>query len=160
MNLRAAAASPDGRNRVLNLLRTRSEELSSPVLAALASRVASDPFVKIRKLIQELIERLLQEAADEANHKGFCDKEFGKAKQQRATKVEAVTALNTALSENEAKRDKLTEEIAKLTREVDELEASLSSTTKDRDDESAENAATIKEAEDGKEAVEMAIGTT
>merc|ERR1719183_2857248 len=156
-NLRAAAGSPDGRTRVLNLLRTRSEELSSPVLAALASRVASDPFVKIRKLIQELIERLLQEAADEANHKGFCDKEFGKAKQQRAAKVEEVTALNTALSENEAKRDKLQEEIAKLTREVDELDASLSSTTKDREDESAENAATIKEAEEGKEAVEMAI---
>merc|ERR1719454_38093 len=139
MNLRAAAASPDGRNRVLNLLRTRSEELSSPVLAALASRVASDPFVKIRKLIQELIERLLQEAADEANHKGFCDKEFGKAKQERAEKVEAITSLNTALSENEAKRDKLTEETALLTKEI------------------AENAATIKEAEEGKAAVEEAI---
>merc|ERR1719272_2577731 len=118
MHLRAKASDP--RSRVLNLLRTRSEELQSPVLAALASRVASDPFVKIRKLIQELIERLLQEAADEANHKGFCDKEFGKAKQARATKVEAVTALNTALSENEAKRDKLTEEIALSTKAIGE----------------------------------------
>merc|ERR1719183_2383820 len=156
-NLRAAAASPDGRTRVLNLLRTRSEELSSPVLAALASRVASDPFVKIRKLIQELIERLLQEAADEANHKGFCDKAFGKAKQARATKAEAIAALNTALSENEAKRDKLTEEIAVLTKQIAELDTSLASSTKQRNDESAENSATISEAEEGKAAVEEAI---
>jgi len=156
-SLRAKVVASDPRNRVLNLLRTRSEELESPVLAALAARVAADPFVKIRKLIQELIERLLQEAADEANHKGFCDKAFGKAKQARATKVEAITALNTALSENEAKRDKLTEEIAVLTKQIDELDTSLSSSTKQRNDESAENAATISEAEEGKAAVEEAI---
>merc|ERR1719169_200893 len=144
----------DARTRVLTLLKAKSEQIDSPVLAALASRVASDPFVKIRKLIQELIERLLQEAADEANHKGWCDKEFGKAKQQRQTKAEMVTSLNTNLGQNEAKRDKLIEEIAKLDKELAELEASLSSTTKMRNDESAENAATVTEAQEGKEAVE------
>merc|ERR1719387_2276970 len=156
-NLRALANGPDARSRVLNLIRTRSQELQSPVLTALASRLASDPFVKIRKLIQELIERLLQEAADEANHKGFCDKEMGKAKQERDTSVEDLTALNTALAENEAKRDKLTEEIAVLTKAITELDGALATATKTRADESAENAATVKEASEGLEAVEMAI---
>merc|ERR1719265_2699027 len=59
------STEPDARTRVLTLLRKKSSELNSPVLAALATKVASDPFVKTRKLIQELIERLLQEAADE-----------------------------------------------------------------------------------------------
>jgi len=156
--LRAVPADKvDARSRVLTLLRKRSQELDSPVLAALATKVEADPFVKIKKLIQELIERLLQEAADEANHKGWCDKEFGKAKQMRQTKAEMVTSLNTNLAQNEAKRDKLVEEIAKLDKELAELEASLSSTTKMRNDESAENAATVTEAQEGKEAVEEAI---
>merc|ERR1719453_2542977 len=120
--------------------------------------VAADPFVKIKKLIQELIERLLQEAADEANHKGWCDKEFGKAKQSRAMKAEAVKKLNENLATNEAKRDKLMEEIAVLTKEIDELDSSLEKTTKERNDESAENAATVEEAEEGQAAVEEAIG--
>merc|ERR1719169_421339 len=148
----------DARTRVLTLLRKKSAELDSPVLAALATKPAADPFVKIKKLIQELIERLLQEAADEANHKGWCDKEFGKAKQSRAMKAEAVKSLNEALAKSEALRDKLTEEIAILTKEIDELESALSKTTKERNDESAENAATVSEAQEGQAAVEQAIG--
>merc|ERR1719172_147805 len=145
--------SDSPRDRVIALLKAKSDQLDSPVLAALATKAAADPFVKIKKLIQELIERLLQEAADEANHKGWCDKEFGKAKQLRSVKAEMVTKLNTALSENEAKRDKLDEEISKLTTELAELNAALSKTTKMRNEESEENAATIKEAEEGKAAV-------
>merc|ERR1719169_358314 len=147
----------DARTRVIALLKSRSSQLDSPVLAALATKVAADPFVKIKKLIQELIERLLQEAADEANHKGWCDKEFGKAKQSRKLKAEAVKTLNENLAKSEARRDKLTEEIAVLTKEIDDLDAALSKTTKERNDESAENAATVSEAEEGKAAVEQAI---
>jgi len=150
---------PDStRDRVIALLKAKSTQIDSPVLAALATKAAADPFVKIKKLIQELIERLLQEAADEANHKGWCDKEFGKAKQSRAMKAEAVKSLNEALAKSEALRDKLTEEIAVLTKEIDELESALAKTTKERNDESAENAATVSEAQEGQAAVEQAIG--
>jgi len=145
------------RDQVVALLRASSVELKSPTLAMLASKAAADPFVKIKKLIQELIERLLQEAADEANHKGWCDKETGKAKQTRDTKAAAVKDLNSQMAENEGKRDKLTEEISILTIELKELNDSLSKITKERSDESAENSATISEAEEGKEAVEEAI---
>jgi chromosome segregation ATPase len=145
------------RDKVVAMIKESSIELKSPTLAMLASRVAADPFVKIKKLIQELIERLLQEAADEANHKGWCDKETGKAKQQRDTKAQNVKDLNHQMSENESKRDKLTEEIAILTIELRELNDSLSKMTKERSDESAENSATVSEAEEGKEAVEQAI---
>jgi len=108
-------------------------------------------------LIQELIERLLQEAADEANHKGWCDKEIGKAKQSRKLKAEAVASLNTQLADNEAKRDQLAEDTTRLGNEIDELEESLATLTKERHDESAQNEATVSEAEEGKAAVEEAL---
>merc|ERR1719443_720690 len=154
-----AQGSPAGaiRTKVVALLKARAEELKSNTLAMLASKVAADPFVKIKKLIQELIERLLQEAADEANHKGWCDKETGKANQARDTKAAAVKDLNSQMAENEGKRDKLTEEITILTTELGELNDSLSKISKERSDESAENSATVSEAEEGKEAVEQAI---
>merc|ERR1719281_1624910 len=92
----------DGKRAALvNFLRTESKSLKSTLLASLMSKVESDPFVKIRKLIQELIERLLQEAADEAEHKGWCDKETSAAKQQRTYKVEEITELNGKLAISE-----------------------------------------------------------
>merc|ERR1719375_1504331 len=145
------------RDLVLSLLKTRGASIGSAVLTSLASRVSADPFAKIKQLIQELVERLLQEAADEANHKGWCDKELGKAKQARKLKSEAVASLNAALADSESRRDTLTEDIAVLTSELAELEDSLEKTTDERKAESAENKATVTEAEEGKAAVEEAI---
>jgi len=150
-------SADSARDRVVALLKAKSAQLDSAVLASLASHVAADPFAKIKTLIQELIERLLQEAADEANHKGWCDKEMGKAKQSRKLKAEAVRALNTKLSDNEAKRDQLAEDTARLAKEIQDLEDSLATLTKERQDESAENEATVSEAEEGKAAVEEAL---
>jgi hypothetical protein len=161
-NLRASSQQEGVlKDQVLALLKSKSAELKSTTLASLASSIASasgaDPFVKIKKLIQELVERLLQEAADEANHKGWCDKEIGKAKQGRDMKAGDIKALNQQMATDEAKRDKLTEEIALLTTEIAELSDSLSKTTKMRNDEKAENEATVTEAKEGLEAIEEAI---
>merc|ERR1719456_239253 len=145
------------RDKVVAMIKQSSIELKSPTLASLATRVAADPFAKVKKLIQELIERLLQEAADEANHKGWCDKETGKAKQARNYKAEEIEKLNGKLALAEAVRDKLVEEIDVLDTEIKALEDELAKATKMRADEKAENEATIKEAEEGEEAVSMAI---
>merc|ERR1740138_674010 len=76
--------SDGGRQLIMSLLKGKGEELHSTLLTSLAARIAADPFTKIKKLIQELIERLLTEAANEANQKGWCDKAMADAKQKRA----------------------------------------------------------------------------
>lgn len=154
----APESDADGkRAAIINLLRTESKALKSTLLASLVSQVASDPFVKIRKLIQELIERLLQEAADEANHKGWCDKETSAAKQTRDYKADDIQQLNQALASAEAARDKLQEEIKTLTTELEQLNKDLEEATENRKNEKEENEATIKEAEEGEVAVRNAI---
>merc|ERR1719327_178247 len=65
--------------KLVSLLSSVGKKLNSAVLSTLALKVAKeDPFKKIKAMIQELIERLLQEEADEANHKGWCDTEISK----------------------------------------------------------------------------------
>merc|ERR1719199_789332 len=123
------------------------------LLLRLASQIAADPFAKVKKLIQELIERLLAEA----NQKGWCDKSIGDAEQKRDYAAEEIAALNAEMAKLEATRDKLNEEIAILDEEIGELKAARDKATKIRAIEKAENEETIKTAQEGLVAIEMAM---
>merc|ERR1719393_1242150 len=64
------------KEKVIKSLVASGNKLGSAVLASLAMRVSADPFIKVKKLIQDLIERLVTEAAEEATKKGWCDTEL------------------------------------------------------------------------------------
>merc|ERR1719313_1401400 len=70
--LRSNARSPAQTQAAL-FLQKRAEELNSRVLSALAQRASDDPFTKVKKMIKDLIVRLMEEANEEADHKGWCD---------------------------------------------------------------------------------------
>merc|ERR1719453_45616 len=106
-------------------LAQRSSKLKSPILEALVLRAAADPFLKVKKLIQDLIEKLVTEAANEATNKGFCDTELGKANSDRNHNMAQVIKFNAELAANEATKDSLNEEIAQLTSEIADLNAAL-----------------------------------
>merc|ERR1719482_2215080 len=131
--------------------------LHSTMLTALASQIAADPFAKIKKIIQELIERMLQESANTANQKGWCDKALGDAEQKRDDAADSISELNAQMAELEARRDKLVEELELLAKEIAELEAARAKAEKLRAEEKAENAATVEEAQAGLEAIDMAL---
>jgi len=147
----------DGRQVVITLLRSKGALLRSAALTSLASAIADDPFAKVKQLIQELIERLLKEASAEAEQKGWCDKSIGEAKQKRRYAAEDIDELNSALAENEAIRDKLTEELDILGKEIKELKKKQEEAEEMRKKEKAENEKTIEEAGAGLEAVQEAI---
>jgi len=142
---------------VVDLLRGKGQQLRSTLLSQLATQIAKDPFAKVKQLIQELIERLLTEAANEANQKGWCDKATADAEQKRDYSSKAIEELNSQMAQLEAKRDKLAEELAVLVKEITELTAQLATANEMRADEKAENANTVTEAQDGLAAVEQAI---
>jgi len=146
-----------GRQAVMDLLQSQGTKLHSTLLVSLANQIKADPFMKIKKLIQDLIERLLQEAADEANQKGWCDKATADAKQKRDYAVEKVAELNGQSAELEATRDKLNEELEVLAVEIPDLETKQEEATSMRKEEKADNEAAVMEAEAGLEAVNDAI---
>jgi len=135
--------------RVISSLMERANKLGSPALTALALRMQADPFVKVKKLISDLIQRLVQEAADEATKKGWCDTEMGKATKTRDQNFDKTVELNANLLSLEAQKASLEEEISDLTVEIADLNDALTKTTKIRADEKAENEDTIEKAEAG-----------
>merc|ERR1719408_535899 len=137
------------KEKVIKSLVASGNKLGSAVLASLAMRVAADPFIKVKKLIQDLIERLVTEAAEEATKKGWCDTEMGKATHTRDSNMNKIMELNANLESLEATKAKLEEEIATLTTEISELNDSLTKQTKLRSDEKAENMDTLDKAKAG-----------
>merc|ERR1719453_1413615 len=135
--------------RALDILREKSIKLKSPVLSSLAMKVAADPFVKVKKLIQELIEKLVTEAADEATQKGFCDTELGKARSSRDTEHTKVNKINANVEGLEATRDQLSDDIDNLAKELAELNTWLTATTEMRAKEKEENLDTLTKAGEG-----------
>merc|ERR1719240_1434134 len=68
------------RSKVVGILKQLSQTHHSFAFAQLASMATSDPFVKIRGLIEDMIAKLVKEAEEEATQKAFCDAEMGKSK--------------------------------------------------------------------------------
>merc|ERR1712187_194922 len=83
--------------RVTEDLRQQAQRLNSRVLSALAARSADDPFVKVKKMTKDLIVRLMEEANEEAEHKGWCDTELATNEQTRKKKTEAVETLHAEI---------------------------------------------------------------
>jgi len=150
--------SLDGaRDLVINMLTTQGVKSKSTLLSQLAVQIRADPFAKIKKLIQETIERLLHEAAEEANQKGWCDKAQADAKQKRTYAAEEIEALNGEMASLEGRRNKLAEELEVLRKEIPDLKERRDEAEKMRAEEKAENERTVDEASAGLDAINMAI---
>merc|ERR1719316_231619 len=153
--LRSKGRNPN-QERAAQYLKERAEELDSRVLSAIAVR-ANDPFEKVRKMIKDLITRLEEEAAEEADHKAWCDEELGTNAETRTEKTDEVESLHAQIDQLEASIAKLTEDISELTTAVAEIDAAVAKATSIREEEKTKNSETIKDAQEAQEAVSQAI---
>jgi len=154
--LRADGRSP-AQLEVAAYLKGAADRTNSRVLAALAVRVTADPFKKVKKMIKDMIVKLMEEANEEAEHKGWCDKELSTNEQTRNEKTEAVETLHAEIDELQASIAKLTTEITELTEAVAALDEAVAKATKIREEEKAKNAQTIEDAKGAQEAVAQAL---
>merc|ERR1719261_373905 len=134
------------RTKLIAIFKTAGKKFKSPVLSTLALKVAEDPFVKIKGMIQDMIEKLLQEEADEANHKGWCDEEISKTVKDRDYRLSDIEGLHASLEELNARAEKLTLEKAELEEQIATLNSDYANQTKARAEEKAENTETVDEA--------------
>lgn len=141
------------RERLLDLLGQETTSLHSAVLASLTAHAKADPLAKVKKLIEELILRLQEEASDEANHHGWCVKQTNLAEDKRKSNSQKINSLNDQLGKEQAQKLKLEQNIQKLTEEIETLEKEFEEYEKNHKEEQAEREKTIDEAKTGLEAV-------
>merc|ERR1719148_543698 len=118
--LRSTSAT-QSQERVAQYLRDQATKLNSRVLASVATHASEDPFQKVKKMIKDLITRLMEEANEEAEHKGWCDTELSTNEQTRKEKTEAVETLHAEIDQLTASVSKLTQDVSDLTKAVAEL---------------------------------------
>merc|ERR1719482_712022 len=114
-------------------LQDKARQFNSRILDAMASRVTKDPFKKVKKMIKDLIDKLMEEANEEAAHKGWCDTEMATNEKTRKEKSDAVETLKSEIDELTASVAKLTEEITDLTNAIAELDAAVAKATEMRE---------------------------
>jgi len=148
---------------VVAYLQGRADHLASKGLKMLAMQVAeteremADPFAKVKKMIDSMITKLLEEANEESDKKGWCDKEMAVNGQTREDKTEEVNSLTAEVDKLKADIIKLSEQIADLSVAIQEIDGAMVNATDIRLAEKEKNKNTIEDAKDAQTAVGQAI---
>jgi len=150
------STSDFARQRVVEFLSSRAQKIGSKYLALIATRAKEDPFGKVKKMIKDLIVKLMEEANAEADQHAYCETELATNKQTREIKTSEVEEITAELESQNALFEKLTTEITELSDEVAEIKAQQNEATKNRAAEKKTNDATVADAKVAQAAVEKA----
>jgi uncharacterized protein YoxC len=155
--LRSSNGQAPIQKQISEFLSERARLSGSSLLAQVAEHCASDPFAKVKKMIKDLISKLVQEATEEAEHHGWCQTELTTNKQTRDKKTEEVNVLESEVEDLTATISQLTTDIADLTAALKDLAADMAENTAERSANKAENEQTISDAKAAQTAVEAAM---
>jgi hypothetical protein len=145
------------KDRAAELLQKRASALKSKTLMALATEMKANPFAKVVDMIKELIAKLKEEAAAEADHKQWCDQQLMENKNKRNKKTSESEKLMAEIDEMNANIDTMTKTIQTLIQEQEDLTKAMGEATTQRTAEKTENEATIADAQAGAGAVKSAL---
>merc|ERR1719237_543418 len=163
--IRLSSASDLAQLEAVRFVRDLARKQRSPLLAQLASRIAAamrssngaDPFEKVKGLISDLIARLEEEAAADASHKAYCDKELSETRAKKADKTAEIAKLTAKIDEASTRSAQLKEQVATLQKELAELATTQAEMDKLRHEEHEAYEHNKAEMEEGLEGVKMAL---
>merc|ERR1719327_1607344 len=99
----------------------------------------------------------MEEANNEVEQKGYCDRELASNKETRNEKSESVMMLTAEIDELTASIKTLSEDIAELTAAIAELDTAVAKATEVRTAENSKNTVTISDAQAAQVAVSQAL---
>jgi len=114
-------------SEVVAAVKRLAKKTHSSALAQLASRISSvlrfgsstsDPFGKVKGLIQNMIARLEKEAGAEASEKAYCDEQMAKTEAKKSELEEDIAKQTSRIDQANARSAKLKEEVQVLESEL------------------------------------------
>lgn len=147
----------EAKDAAVTYLERLGRKLNSIALTQDAVTMRADPFGKVKALIEDMVEKLLLEASNEADRKAWCDAEVGKTSTTQEEKQRKLDVADTHIEKAEATSAKLSEAVSELNRELAEMDASMSEATKLRQEEHQLFDKAVKDYSDGQEATASAI---
>merc|ERR1719248_505384 len=148
----------DKRSRVISIL-SKLEDHSYFFTQIKSEARAGGPFDKVKGLIEDMISRLEQEAAEEADAKAFCDKETSESKAKQAELTAASDKSQVRIEKATATIAELKKQIKALQEQMAEMDAAQAEATSLRNKEHEEYLKASKEYKDSAEAVAIAVLT-
>merc|ERR1719231_1031215 len=104
-----------------------------------------------------MIAKLLEEAAEEATQKAFCDKEIGESKKVKADKEGKLDKVNARLEKSQSATATLTEDVSKFSAEVAENDKAMKAATEVRQQEKSAFMIVEKDLSESQEACAAAM---
>merc|ERR1719178_378935 len=115
-------AASETRVKLVKKIQALGKQFHSFGLMQLASVAGSDPFVKIRGLIEDMIAKLLKEAQEEATQKAFCDEEMGKSTKSKDEKTRKLGKFTSRLNSADTTIAEINEAMKTLEGEIAEID--------------------------------------
>jgi hypothetical protein len=135
----------------------RNFDADSWVLVQVSDKIMADPFAKVKEMLYGMVEKLEKEQAAEAEHKAWCDKEMKDTTKQEDVKSARLNEIQIRLEKTEADITKLTEDLAGLLQELQQLDEASKDATKLRAKAAGDWAEESAEYKAGQEACAAAI---
>jgi len=145
------------RKALVQKLKDLGKKYHSYAMMQMVSAASSDPFQKIRGLIEDMIMKLNTEVAEEATQKGFCDEELGKSEKSEQDKQMTIDKLTSRIDTAASQKNSLELGLKELEAEIADIDAAQAEATKIRQEE---HGAFVKSSSDFKssaDATEKAI---
>jgi len=121
-------ATQSAQSKIAKFVRKLAKEQHSSTLAQLASRIVamsrtgafqtSDPFVKIRGMITDMITKLDEQMGAEAQEKAYCDEEMSKTEEKKGKLETTVEKLTNKIDKSSARSAELKEQVTVLQEEL------------------------------------------
>lgn len=146
------------RRQAIEVIRTATHP--GIVLLALRSQTrhrSRDPFGKAKEMIRQMLEKLLAEANQEAEHNAWCVAELAKSEKSKKDKEKTVQKLEDRVDAMDAEIQTLGDDLQNLQQELSDMSEALVQATKLRNEERAAAKVAIKDYSDAQKLLRNAL---